>query len=47
MVRDQNHRMAEVGRDLWRSTCTNPLLKQRHVGLVAQDCVQMIAFEYL
>jgi len=42
----QNHRMAEAGRDLWRSFCPTPLLKQGHLELVAQDNVRM-AFEYL
>ena len=41
-----NHRMVEVGRDLWRSSGPNPLLKQGHLEPVAQDHVQM-AFEYL
>ena len=38
--------MAEVGRDLWRSSGPTPLLKQGHPEQAAQDCVQM-AFEYL
>ena len=41
-----DHRMVEVGRDLWRSSCLAPLLKQGHLELVAQDHVQMV-FEYL
>jgi len=40
------HRMAEVGRDLWRSSGPSPLLKQDHLEQVAQDHVQM-ASEYL
>ena len=42
----QNHGMAEVGRDLWRSSSPTPLPKQGHLERIAQDCVQM-AFEYL
>lgn len=38
----QNHRMVEVGRDLYRSSGPNPLLKQGHLKPVAQDHVQMI-----
>ena len=34
------------GRDLWRSPCPTPLLKQGHLDLVAQDHVQMVS-EYL
>jgi len=33
----QNHKIVEVGRDLWRSPGPNPLLKQGHLELVAQD----------
>ena len=42
----QNHRMVEVGRDLWRSSGPTPVLKQGHLELVAQAHGQM-AFEYL
>uniref|UniRef100_A0A8B9Q2H3 D-aminoacyl-tRNA deacylase 1 n=2 Tax=Apteryx owenii TaxID=8824 RepID=A0A8B9Q2H3_APTOW len=42
----QNHRIAEVGRDLWRSSSSTPLLKQRHLEHIAQDHVQ-VAFENL
>ena len=42
----KNHRMAEVRRDLWRSSGPTLLLKQGHLELVAQDYIQM-AFEYL
>ena len=42
----QNHRLAEVGRDVWRSSGLTPLLKQGHLEMVAQDHAQM-AFEYL
>jgi len=38
--------MTEVGRDLWRSSCPTPLLKQKHLQQIAQDDVQL-AFEYL
>jgi len=38
--------MAEVGRDLWRSSGPTTLLKQSPMELVAQGFVQM-AFEYL
>ncbi|KAK4806816.1 hypothetical protein QYF61_005612 [Mycteria americana] len=38
--------MVEVGRDLWRLSCTTPLLKQGYLEPVAQDHVQT-AFEYL
>lgn len=41
-----NHRMVEVGRDFWRSSVSAPLLRQGHLGQVAQDRVKM-AFEYL
>jgi len=41
-----NHRMVEVGSDLWRSSCPALLLKQGHLEQVAHDHVQM-AFEYL
>ena len=41
----QNHKMVEVGRHLWRSSCPTPLLKQGHLQAVAQDHVQT-AFEY-
>ena len=37
--------MVEGGRDIWRSSCPTPLLKQGHLDPVAQDRVQ-IAFEY-
>lgn len=40
------YEMAEVRRDLWRSSGPPPLLKQGHVHLVAQGHVQM-AFGYL
>ena len=42
----QNHRMAEVGRELWRSSGPIPLLEQGNLEPVAQDRVQM-AFELL
>ncbi|KAK4828172.1 hypothetical protein QYF61_024421 [Mycteria americana] len=42
----QNHRMAEVGRDLCRTFVQCPLLKQGHPEPLAHDCVQT-AFEYL
>jgi len=42
----QNHRLAEVGRDLWRSSCPTAFLKQGHQEPVAWDHVQM-AFEDL
>lgn len=38
--------MVEVGRDLWRSSVSEPLLRQGHLGQVAQDHVKM-AVEYL
>ena len=34
--------MAEVGRDLWRSSGPNPLFKQGHPEQVALDKVQMV-----
>lgn len=46
VTESQYHRMVEVGRDLWRSSCPALLLKQGHLEPVAQDHVQM-AFEYL
>jgi len=36
----QNHRMIEVGRDLWQTRGPTPLLKQGHLELVARDCIQ-------
>ena len=36
-----DHRMVEVGRDLWRSSGPTPLLKHGHLEPVAQDYVQM------
>ena len=42
----QNHGMAEAGRDLFRSPCPTPLLKQGHPERVPQDCART-AFEYL
>jgi len=38
--------MAEVGRNLWRSSSPIPLLRQSHLEPVAPENVQM-AFEYL
>lgn len=37
----RGHRMAEVGRNLWRSFDSSFLLKQDHLELVAQDDVHM------
>ena len=45
MYYSQNHKMV-FGRELWRSPGLNPLLKQGHLELVAQDHVQTV-FEYL
>lgn len=42
----QNHRMIKVGRDLWGSSGSTPLLRQGHLGQIAQDRVQM-AFDFL
>lgn len=36
-----NHRLGEVERDLWRSSCSTPLLKQGHLQPVVQVYVQM------
>lgn len=41
----ENHRLVEVGRDLWRPSAPTPLLQQGHLQLVAHSHVQM-AFEY-
>ncbi|KAK4826745.1 hypothetical protein QYF61_010998 [Mycteria americana] len=41
-----NHRMTEVGRDLWKASDPTPLLKQGHLDLLAQDYVQP-PFEYV
>ena len=41
----QNHRKAEVGKDLWRSSGPTPLLRQGHLDPDAQDNVQT-AFQY-
>ena len=38
----QNPRMAEVGRDLWRSSGPTPLLKQGHLEPVDQGCYRML-----
>lgn len=37
----QNHRVAEVGSDLWRSSGPTSLLRQGHQEPVSQDYVQM------
>ena len=42
----QNHRMVEVGGDLWRSFGPTPLLKQGHQEPLAQNHVQM-TFAYV
>ena len=42
----QNHRMVEVGRDIWMSSSPTLLLKQGHLGQVTQDHARS-AFEYL
>lgn len=39
-----NHKMVEVGRDLWRLSGPSTLLKQSHLQLIVQDHVQT-AFE--
>lgn len=44
--RSHDHKMAESGRDLWRSSCPTTLLKQGHLEPLAQDPVYM-AFEDL
>jgi len=36
----QNHRMVEIGGDLWSSSCLIPLLQEGHLQLAAQDYVQ-------
>lgn len=36
----QIHRLAYVGRDLWRPSVLTPLIKQGHLEQVAQDHVQ-------
>ena len=36
----QNHRMVEVGREVWISSGLNSLLKQGHQELVTKDLVQ-------
>lgn len=38
--------MFAVGRDLWRSSHANPLLRQGHLQPVAQNHIQM-AFQYV
>lgn len=43
--KSQNSRMIEVGRDLWRSSGSIPLLKQGHLEPVVQYYVQT-DFEY-
>jgi len=42
----QNHRVVEIGRGLWRLSGPTALLRQGHLGQVAQDHVQT-AFEHL
>jgi len=46
IAESQNHRMVEVGRDLWGSCSPTSLPKQGHLHQAAQDCVQ-VGFEYL
>lgn len=41
-----SHRMADTGRDLWRSSCSVLLTKQDHSEADAKDYDQM-ALEYL
>jgi len=45
-ARSHNHRLFQIGRDLWRTPGPSPLLKQGHLELLVQDHVQT-AFEYL
>lgn len=44
--KSQNHRMANAGRDYWRSSSPMSLFKQDHLEHVTPDCVQM-ALKYL
>lgn len=39
-ILSQNHTIVEVGKDLWRLSCSALLLKQGHLDLVAHDHVQ-------
>jgi len=41
-----NHVAVELGRDLWKSPGSTPLLKQDNLEPVSQDCVQR-ALQYL
>lgn len=41
-----NNRIAEVGRDLWKQSGPNHLLKQNHLQQVAQNHLQMV-FKFL
>lgn len=43
---NQSHRMAEVGRNLWGSSCPTVLLQQGHLESVVQDQAQTV-FKYL
>lgn len=36
-----DHRMAEMERDLWRSSSLSPCSKQNHLVHIAHDCVQL------
>lgn len=42
-IRLQNHRIVDVGRDLWRSSCSTPLLKKGHLQQVVQEHVGMVS----
>lgn len=42
----QNHRLVEVGRDVWRSSSPSPCSKQGELEQVAQGRVRS-GFEYL
>lgn len=42
----QDHRIAEVGNDLWRASCPTPQLQQDFLELVSQDFIQ-VASGYL
>lgn len=38
-IRSQNHRTVDVGRDLWWSPCSTPLLNKGHLGQIVQEHV--------
>lgn len=46
VLSERSHRMVEIARHIWRSSCPTALLKQGHLESVAKHHVQM-SFEFL